>query len=149
MARGSKAKGAGWEVQLRSWHRAYRAAGLAHVIKTEPPVKVIRMLPKGRFTGVYLRKGPVDFVGLTIHGPVAFDAKHTDSAWTVSSMLEHQRKDLDRWAALGAFAFVALQCPQGQFVLPWAVVRESSGAVDPLAVGIRMDDQGWLSCLPL
>lgn len=143
------AVGQGWEAQLRSWHRVYRANGLAHVVKTEAPVKVIRQMGKGRFVAVYSRKGPVDFIGAARGlGTVAFDAKHTDkSTFAVSVVPEHQRRDLDRWADQGAVTFIALRCSHGCYVLPWERVRHMSGALDPREVGRAMDEDGWLSCL--
>lgn len=141
--------GAGWEAELRSWHRKYRAAGLAHVVKVDPPVKQVQQLGKGRFVGVVTQKGPVDFIGVAMGRPVAFDAKRTDKpTFSVSIIPEHQRRDLDRWAEHGAFTFIALRCSAGRFVLPWEHIRAVSGAMDPRVRGTEMGEDGWISCLP-
>lgn len=145
--------GVGWEKQLEAWHRRYRLDGVAYVVKTEPPVvQITRPDSSGRFRACYKGSAPVDFVGFAAGRAVAFDAKHTASIrFSLSAIADHQVADLRAASAAGVFAFVALRCPAGCYVLPWATLdgwRARSLSMDDVeAVGLPMDADGWLSCL--
>lgn len=118
-------QGKGWEAYLKVWHDRYRRAGSAHIVKTEPPVKVLgKPDPKGRFRACWGSSAPVDFVGVAGGRAVFFDAKDTDSPrFALSAVDDHQAACLDAAVAAGGLAFIALRHrPTGMWVLPWSVL---------------------------
>lgn len=156
--------GRAWEAQLRAWHRAYSKAGLAFIVFCPPPVKILSPITRGRFTAQFYKEGPPDFSGVALGGRgVIFDAKHSSSdRWALTLLPFHQARDLERGHQAGAFSFVALRLPAGNFVLPWSALREpwddavkkvaprGRGSVDATwaaELGAPMDDDGWLSAM--
>lgn len=115
-------QGQGWEAYLKVWHDRYRRSGRAHIVKTEPPVKVLgKPDAQGRFRACWGSSAPVDFVGVAEGRAVFFDAKDTDKdRFDLCMVDDHQAACLDAAVASGARAFIALRHRRtGMWVLPW------------------------------
>ena len=147
------ARGGHWELLLEGWHRSYAEAGRAAVFRVHPPV---RTDPK---TGRLYRaeQGPPDFMGYTPKRAVIFDAKAVlTKRFFFAKLPGHQALAFTEAERFGAFAFIALRCGAGDFVVPWRELApayrrwalETPGApasLDPTEDGIPFGGYGWLS----
>lgn len=115
--------GLAFEHRLDDLHKLYQGAGRATVVKVPAPYRVLKMLPMGRFMGVFEDKGPPDYMGVVDGHAVAFDAKHSsDTPWAFAKLVEHQARYLDASRLQGAFAFVALSVAGRVWVVPWGAL---------------------------
>lgn len=160
-------QGKAWEALLEAWHSRYLATGQAWIVPAPPQVKVLKMLPSGRFTGCFKSDGPPDYCGSVAGQAVAFDAKSTcETRWRLSAVSEGQAAHLDAAHRCGAFAFVALQHPSGQWAIPWATLgpmwhawrlalrtgykvrgRASLTPEQVADMGIQFGAHGWISAM--
>lgn len=145
-------RGGGWERALEVRHAQYRAElpVEAVVFRTHPGVKVVR----GR--AIWETKGPPDYTGIACGKPVLFDAKECrakSKRWKVS-IAPHQARDLEAFWIAGGTSFIALRIHGvGDFVLPWANIREDFwegnfnyiGGQEAVAYGAKMPEPAhWL-----
>lgn len=162
-------QGKAWESFLDDLHALYARQGLAWVIRTPPPVKVLSGIQKGTFRACFEGEGPPDYAGAVRGVPVVFDAKSTArDRWPLAEVKPHQAAHLDAAQHAGAFAFVALKCPAGGVVLPWRELaplwyqwqkhkrtntRAPAGTAslsldDIAAIGLPFTRLGWIDHVP-
>lgn len=109
-------RGSALEVRLAAQHVVYLERGVARVHKTYAEARNVN----GRI--VYSAKGPPDFIG-TIGGgrSVVFDAKESTRSpkFRLALVPQHQAKDLEAHARLGALVFIVASTTAGTWMLPW------------------------------
>lgn len=156
-------RGQSWEQMLEAWHDLYARRGTAHVTRTPPSVRPIGAFEGGQFRAVYTGKGPPDYMGaVAVPGrlavPVVFDAKEELSGqpkaglkFAFSKIPDHQATDMDRFTAVGALTFVAVNVPWRQYVVWWAGLspywwrwREEGGRPASLPLAKLMPTEGNL-----
>ena len=136
-------KGEKWERVLEGYHKTYEERGLAWVMRAHPGV---RQDETGRI--FYESEGPPDFFGYMHSGPVIFDAKEVKgSTFPVKNLKKHQAKAFAQAEKFGAFAFLAIRCVDGDFVVPWAEIRgmwmTGKGSFRVEDLGLQFDLDGW------
>jgi len=123
-------RGTAWEQLLELHATRYERAGQAVVLRTPPPVKLLKAMPGGRWLAVMTSEGPPDYsmlVGRPAGGPLAVlaEAKNNDSGrWALKQLHPHQAQKLQLWHGLGGLACVILghQPTRTGYVLPWATL---------------------------
>ena len=116
-------EGLAFEAQLDELHKHYRHAGRAVVVKVPAPYRVVKKLPKGRFTGAFEAAGPPDYAGVIEGRAVAFDAKQTSGdRWSFDLLADHQARYLDGFQLQDAFAFLVLTLGGRVWVVPWTTL---------------------------
>lgn len=161
-------RGKGWEQLLEMYHARYEAQGRAVVIRTPPPMRILRAIKPGQFLAVYSSAGPPDYMALA--GGVAFlvEAKECNAErWALKNLHPHQGMRLDQWEAQGGRGAVLLHHVRSSsaWVLPWyrlspiwnrwhekhskgqraASGTASLGRADFLQIGLPFGQDGWLS----
>lgn len=136
-------KGEKWERVLEGYHKVYESNGLAAIFRAHPGV---RMLLDTRI--IYEEAGPPDFFGFLPAGAVIFDAKEVQgSRFPYKNLKKHQAKAFAQAEKYGAFAFLAIRCADGDFVVPWAEMRDmwaiGKGSFVVADHGHRFDLDGW------
>jgi recombination protein U len=119
-------RGRGWEQLLELWHARYEARGQAVVLRTPPPMRILRSLSGGQFVAVYATEGPPDYVLLAAGLAVAAEAKDcVADRWQLAKLHPHQARRLTAWEAQGGLGVVLLrhQPSSTQWVLPWQRLR--------------------------
>ena len=58
-------RGKAWEQTLEMYHARYEAQGRAVVIRTPPPMRILRSIKPGQFVAVYESAGPPDYMALS------------------------------------------------------------------------------------
>lgn len=120
-------RGIAWE-QLLEYHASrYEREGSAVVLRTPPPVKLLRAQPGGRWLAVLTSEGPPDYtmlVGRKGGSPLAVLAEAKNNAsgrWALKQLHPHQALKLQQWHDLGGFACVIVghQPSRTGYVLPW------------------------------
>jgi penicillin-binding protein-related factor A (putative recombinase) len=163
-------RGVGWERLIEGWHDTYRRDRQAVVFRTPPPVKLLsKVSGEGQFRACFRSEGPPDYAGVLkrrVPVAVAFDAKDCETTrWSFGALERHQARDLEGWAGVGGYAFVALRFAEIGWVLPWSelgpawwawheregrAVKGTAGLdlAGVRAMGLRMPMPGdWLGAL--
>ena len=115
-------RGKAWEQFLELIHARYEAHGRAVVIRTPPPMRIIRSLKGGQFMAVYEKEGPPDYVLLAGGLSVMAEAKECKaSRWPMKNLHAHQARRLDQWQAQGGVGVVLLRHHESNtaWILPW------------------------------
>lgn len=116
-------RGRAWEQLLELYHARYEARGQAVVLRTPPPMRILRGLAGGQFVAVYATEGPPDYVLLASGCAIAAEAKDCIAErWQLSKLHPHQARRLSAWQAQGGLGAVLLrhQPSSTQWVLPWS-----------------------------
>lgn len=80
------------------------------IVKTDPPVRVLRMLEKGRFEGCFLSAGQCDFEGCFRGVHACLEAKDChEPSFPVSKIREGQWKRLEATTRLGGISGLLLR----------------------------------------
>lgn len=128
---GAAGRGSALEALLEWQHEQYERRGVARIVKVPTPF-VVRGWDGRAFARAHpARKATVDYLGCLVPSGrmVAVEAKSTAAdRWHPSAIPEHQRAELDLWAAAGALALVVLGWESrggidAVWVIPWPAVR--------------------------
>lgn len=161
-------RGKAWEQTLEMYHARYEAQGRAVVIRTPPPMRILRSIKPGQFVAVYESAGPPDYMALSEGTAFLLEAKQCHGErWALKNLHAHQGLRLDDWEKQGGKGAVLLQhVPSSSaWVLPWSKLgpvwhrwfdRQQSGKratpgtasiqrADFLAIGRPFARDGWLS----
>ena len=118
----NKRSGARVESRLDAAFDLYRRQGIADIIKTPEPMKVLRDRGGGRFTACFAKKGQADYAG-TVRGgkSVYMEAKHTET-----DRIEKNRVTPEQSEFLMAHEKLGSQCyvlcgfgPSAVYRVPW------------------------------
>tara|TARA_Y100000592_G_scaffold95451_1_gene161974 strand:- start:867 stop:1406 length:540 start_codon:yes stop_codon:yes gene_type:complete len=117
-----------WEKLIESFGALYEKRGQAMLLRTPPPMRVIRPMGAGKYVCVMTGDGPPDYMMLfAIDGthpePVLAEAKSNQSGrWQLSNLKEHQAKKLGAWHRSGGLACVLVghQPTKTGYILPWS-----------------------------
>jgi recombination protein U len=121
-------RGRAWEQTLDLFHARYESQRLAVVIRTPPPVKILRALKPGQFVAVYAREGPPDYVVLADGVAIMAEAKHTTSErWSLSQLHEHQARRLEQWRSQGGCSVVLIR--HAKSATSWAIDWRKLGPI--------------------
>ena len=115
-------RGKVWEQLLEMHHARYERQGRAVVLRTPPPMRILRALTGGQFVACYATEGPPDYMLLTGGLAVALEAKDCASdRWPLAKLHAHQARRLGLWEVQSGFGAVLLrhQPSDTQWVLPW------------------------------
>jgi recombination protein U len=115
-------RGKAWESMLDLYHARYEAQGRAVVIRTPPPMRILRAAKGGQFLAVYASEGPPDYVILAGGTAIMAEAKQCKGdRWPMKNLHAHQAKRLDEWVAQGGTGVVLLHhgASRTAWVLPW------------------------------
>ena len=115
-------RGKAWEAMLDIYHIRYEKQGRAVVIRTPPPMRILRSAGKGTFVACYEKEGPPDYVLLTKGRPVMAEAKQCKGdRWPLKNLHAHQASRLDDWERQGGTGVVLLHHGPSRtaWVLPW------------------------------
>lgn len=115
-------RGKAWEELLDIYHQRYERQGRAIVIRTPPPMRILRSAGKGTFVACYEKEGPPDYVLLTGGKPVMAEAKECKGdRFPLKNLHAHQAKRLDEWEKQGGSGVVLLHHggSRSAWVLPW------------------------------
>ena len=118
-------RGRQWEQLLELFHARYEGRGEAVVLRTPPPMRILRALSGGQFVAVYATEGPPDYVLLSRGIAIAAEAKDcVADRWQLSNLHEHQARRLSAWEEHGGLGVVLLrhQPSRTQWVLPWGTL---------------------------
>ena len=110
----------------------YRERGLADIIKTPEPMKVLKNQGNGRFEAVYVKKAQPDYKGVLKGGrAVVFEAKSTSTGRMYQSRVTAaQWAELELAYALGAEVFVLVDFYNQVFArVPWEFWREMDARI--------------------
>ena len=116
-------RGRAWEQLLELYHTRYEAQGRAVVLRTPPPMRILRALSGGQFVAVYATEGPPDYCLLAGGCAIAAEAKDcVADRWQLSKLHPHQARRLSAWQVQGGLGVVLLrhQPSSTQWVLPWS-----------------------------
>ena len=115
-------RGRAWEKTLEMFHRRYESTRLAVVVRTPPPVRILRAVKPGQFLAVYEKQGPPDYILIADGVAVMAEAKHTASKrWPLANVHAHQAERLDGWLREGGASVVLLHHSSSgsSWVLMW------------------------------
>lgn len=115
-------RGKNWERMLSLIHARYEAQGLAVVIRTPPPMKILGSIGKGQFRACFESHGPPDYLILTDGLPIMAEAKESAQArWALSNLHLHQADRLSRWQDQRGRSIVLLhhRPSRSHWILPW------------------------------
>ncbi len=115
-------RGRAWEQRLELFHARYEAQGRAVVIRTPPPMRILRAARGGQFLAVYESEGPPDYVLLAKGRAVMAEAKESHAErWHFSKLHPHQAKRMDQWVEQGGISVVLFhhQPSSTAWVIPW------------------------------
>lgn len=120
-------RGSAWEHLIEMWGRRYERSGRAVLLRTPPPVRLLKAQPGGRWLAAITSEGPPDYtmlIGRSSGAPLAVLAEAKDcqaSRWSFKQLHHHQASKLDQWHAIGGFACVLVghQKTSTGYVLPW------------------------------
>lgn len=113
---------------LELFHARYEARGLAVVLRTPPPMRILRSLSGGQFVAVYATEGPPDYVLLADGCAIAAEAKDClADRWALGNLHPHQARRLTAWQSQGGLGVVLLrhQPSDTRWVLPWSHLEAS------------------------
>jgi penicillin-binding protein-related factor A (putative recombinase) len=119
-------RGKAWEQHLELFHARYEARGDAVVIRTPPPMRIIRSNAGGTFIACYEKEGPPDYVLLTRGKAVMAEAKECSAKrWALKNLHPHQAKRLTDWANQGGHSIILLHHKPSStyWTLPWPRLR--------------------------
>lgn len=160
-------RGMAWERTLEGWHAQYAASGRACVVRTPPPMRLLRPLRAGQFVAVHASHGPPDYVGCSDGFALMLEAKHSAAKrWAFSNLHAHQAQNMTSWVKSGGHSFVLLHFSKTRqnFALDWRLLqprwhawhldsirklRSARGAAsfspaDIDSFGVAFDSRGWL-----
>lgn len=98
------------------------------VLRTPPPMRILRALSGGQFVACYATEGPPDYVLLAQGCAIAAEAKDcVADRWQLSNLHEHQARRLSAWLEQGGLSVVLLrhQPSRTHWVLPWAALAST------------------------
>ena len=119
-------RGKAWEQHLELFHARYEAHGEAVVIRTPPPMRIIRRATGGTFIACYEKEGPPDYVLLAGGVSVMAEAKECSSSrWALKKLHKHQADRMTQWCEQGGVGAVLLHHkPSGTYwTLLWSRLR--------------------------
>ena len=160
-------RGRAFEHLLDAFHARYVAQRRACVVRTPPPMRILRSVKPGQFVAVYEAEGPPDYIAHASGVGFMLEAKHSASRrWAFSKLHAHQARRLDEWEREGGFGAVLLHFASSResFVLPWSTLasrwhswnvqhasgrRAASGRAsltrdDANSLGALFSRDGWL-----
>jgi recombination protein U len=104
-------RGKAFEEYINMANDTYRLRGMAYVEKAEPPVKV-KAKNKNMITqGWFMKKGFVDYFGISHGRALAFEAKSTKirTSFPLANIDQEQMEVLKHWHDQGGIAFFLIQ----------------------------------------
>lgn len=119
-------RGKAWEQHLEMYHARYEAQGRAVVIRTPPPMRILRKASGGTFVACYEKEGPPDYVLLTNGSPVMIEAKECSGPrWALKNLHEHQATRMTQWSKQSGLSAVILHHKPSKtyWTLPWERLR--------------------------
>jgi len=119
-------RGKNWERLLGLIHARYEAQGMAVVIRTPPPMRILGSIGKGQFRACFESQGPPDYLIMSEGRAIMAEAKESAQArWALSNLHAHQAERMSRWQEQGGRAMVLLhhKPSQSNWVLPWEMLE--------------------------
>ncbi|MTV47744.1 recombinase [Heliobacillus mobilis] len=112
-------RGQGLEQLIITQNHLYRNQGITVIHKV--PTEWIPIRKGGAIVAAKVtQKAAVDFMGVYMGRPIAFDAKDCQQKWMRWDRLEeHQDSFLQKWDELGGIAFILAEFGQEIYVIPW------------------------------
>ena len=163
-------RGKAWEQYLELFHARYERQGRAVVIRTPPPMRILRSIRPGQFLAVYEKEGPPDYLLFCNGIAIMLEAKECKSnRWGFQNLHAHQGRRLDDWQRQGGMGAILLRHHKSNtaWILPWANLgpvwnrwllqsktgrraapkTASIGEMDFMRLGIPFDQNGYLDQL--
>ena len=118
---------------IESWGKKYESQGKAILLRTPPPMRIIKPYKAGSWVAVMSEGGPPDYTMLLRREgadplPVIAEAKNNDSGrWAFHNLKPHQADKLSKWNELGGFACIILfHKPKNLgIVVHWGMLKKS------------------------
>lgn len=123
----NKALGARFEGRIADSLLFYERSGEASVEKTPEPMRPTKNLGGGKFIAYYEKPAQPDYKGVIRGGrAVAFEAKYTTTGRMEQDRItEPQAERLDKYLALGAYAFVLVGFgDDAVYRIPWSIWKD-------------------------
>lgn len=123
----NKALGARFEDRIAESLLFYERAGEASVEKTPEPMRPTKNLGGGKFVAYYEKPAQPDYKGVIRGGrAAAFEAKYTTTGrMEQDCVTEKQAERLDKYLALGAYAFVLAGFgDDAVYRIPWSIWKD-------------------------